>query len=460
MAKYTPNPVTSGYSLERINTNFTDIATELNDKVAYRDNPIGEPNQMENDLDMNSNDILNAGVIQATSVSVGGQDPIAEAAASAAAAAVSETNAATSETNAATSETNAAASAAAALVSENNASTSETNAAASAAAADVAKIEWQGQWLIGTAYALNDAVEDLNSSYICIQANTGNQPTVGGDAFWDVLAQKGADGAGTVVSVVGGTGVTVDATDPSNPIVNADNNGVVTSITGGTGITVSGTAAVPIVTADNNGTVTSVATSGLATGGPITSTGTVDVPAASQAEAEAGTENTKAMTALRTAESIAALETFVAVQTVNVQDGIVSTGTTVIPEDDTIPLQTEGDEYMTLAITPNDAANLLKVEVVIELASSVAGNFLIAALFRDATANALSASMHNIVNIAERTATLKFTTWVSAASTSATTFKVRAGGSLAGTTTFNGRSSVQRLGGVMASTITITEYTP
>jgi len=69
----------------------------------------------------------------------------AAAAASAAAAATSETNAATSETNAATSETNAATSASNASTSETNAGTSETNAAASAAAAaaSAAGIYWK-----------------------------------------------------------------------------------------------------------------------------------------------------------------------------------------------------------------------------------------------------------------------------------------------------------------------------
>ncbi|KAF0135369.1 MAG: hypothetical protein FD152_1375, partial [Xanthobacteraceae bacterium] len=48
--------------------------------------------------------------------------------------------------------------------------------------------------------------------------------------------------------------------------------------------------------------------SGLATGGGnLTTNRTIDVPAASQAEAEAGVENTKAMTALRTKQAILAL---------------------------------------------------------------------------------------------------------------------------------------------------------
>lgn len=60
MAKYTPSTVGSGFnSTTELNNEFTVIADELNNKVLYRTNPSGEANQMSNDLDMNSNDILN-----------------------------------------------------------------------------------------------------------------------------------------------------------------------------------------------------------------------------------------------------------------------------------------------------------------------------------------------------------------------------------------------------------------
>ncbi len=47
------------------------------------------------------------------------------------------------------------------------------------------------------------------------------------------------------------------------------------------------------------------------------------------------------------------------VQVVNTQDGAVATGTTVLPWDDTIPQNTEGDQYMSLSITPTNASNKL-----------------------------------------------------------------------------------------------------
>lgn len=62
--------------------------------------------------------------------------------------------------------------------------------------------QWQGAWLTATAYVLNDAVENDGSSYICTQAHTsgaGSEPGTGGSwtSYWDVIAAKGADGAGT-----------------------------------------------------------------------------------------------------------------------------------------------------------------------------------------------------------------------------------------------------------------------
>lgn len=137
------------------------------------------------------------------------------------------------------------------------------------------------------------------------------------------------------------------------------------------------------------------------------------------------------------------------------QTGAVATGTTIIPQDDTIPQITEGDEYMTASITPTASTSTLEVEVSIMVTSSVL-TWVTAALFRDSTANALAAAMVYGVT----TTTGGFITFkhrVVAGSTSATTFRVRAGGSAAGTTTFNGVSGGRQLGGVMASSITVTE---
>src|SRR5574343_1426421 len=73
MAKITLSTLTSAFNaITKLNSNFTSIKNELNNKVLYRDNPAGEANQMENDLDLNSNDIQNVGTITATSMVLGG----------------------------------------------------------------------------------------------------------------------------------------------------------------------------------------------------------------------------------------------------------------------------------------------------------------------------------------------------------------------------------------------------
>jgi len=60
MAKITLDSVVSGFkSVSRLISNFNLLESALNDKVLWRDNPEGEPNQMLNELDMNSQRIIN-----------------------------------------------------------------------------------------------------------------------------------------------------------------------------------------------------------------------------------------------------------------------------------------------------------------------------------------------------------------------------------------------------------------
>jgi hypothetical protein len=140
--------------------------------------------------------------------------------------------------------------------------------------------------------------------------------------------------------------------------------------------------------------------------------------------------------------------------------GAVATGTTVIPLDDTIPQITEGDQYMTLAFTPTNASSLLEITVQAHLANSGSGT-LIGALFQDATANALTAGIGRVDGLGTPFMARVQLSWnMTAGTTSATTFRFRAGSTTAGTTTFNGFGGGRQLGGVMNSYITIKEYLP
>jgi hypothetical protein len=153
--------------------------------------------------------------------------------------------------------------------------------------------------------------------------------------------------------------------------------------------------------------------------------------------------------------------TSVVVQVVNTEVSATSSGTTQIPYDDTIPQNTEGTQFMTLAITPGNASNRIKIDVVFFGTQSSASH-VVFALFQDSTASALAATSFYI-DSGTGSFTLSFSHFMAAGTTSATTFKLRAGPHSpggAGTTYINGNASGRLFGGVAASSITITEYTP
>ena len=79
MAKITISDIASGYlSTASLNATFNTLEDHFNNQVLYRKNPSGEPNQMENDLDMNNYDLLNVGDIQADSITVNGVEVIGQ----------------------------------------------------------------------------------------------------------------------------------------------------------------------------------------------------------------------------------------------------------------------------------------------------------------------------------------------------------------------------------------------
>lgn len=147
----------------------------------------------------------------------------------------------------------------------------------------------------------------------------------------------------------------------------------------------------------------------------------------------------------------------VIVQVVNTQTGAVSTGSTASTFDDSIPQVSECDLYTALntAVTPTSATNKLKIEVTFCCALSGAGVVMVG-LFQDSDAAALAAVEHRVES-ANGAAVITFTHYMTSGTTSATTFKVGAGCSGGGTLTFNGSAGGRIFGGVMASSVTITE---
>jgi hypothetical protein len=138
-------------------------------------------------------------------------------------------------------------------------------------------------------------------------------------------------------------------------------------------------------------------------------------------------------------------------------NGAVATGATIMPQDNTIPQITEGDQYMlTPAITPKKTTNLFEIDVVLHFTINAVSGASVA-LFRDAVANALGA-MTTTVRQGGDMQTLAFKVWTTAGALTPTVFRVRAGPGNASTMTVNGSAGVQYLGGVMASSITVKEW--
>lgn len=144
------------------------------------------------------------------------------------------------------------------------------------------------------------------------------------------------------------------------------------------------------------------------------------------------------------------------IQTVATQAGDVAVGTGTTPADNTIPQNTEGDEYMTRAITPTSATSILEIAVTAHVAHSSSGTSVAVALHQDSVVDALAVGGKNIQGAGSHRV-ITFTHRMVAGTTSATTFKVRIGSSAAGTLTFNGTAGARLYGGVMASSIIIRE---
>jgi len=129
--------VASGYNRGAINDNFTALETALQDALSRSG---GSPNTMSADIDLNSNNLLNAGVVNASSLKVAG---------------VTVTDA-------------------------------------------TYVPDWKGSWLTSTSYVINDMVIEAGSTYICIEAHTSGTFSTDLTAVkWALFAQQGSAGAGT-----------------------------------------------------------------------------------------------------------------------------------------------------------------------------------------------------------------------------------------------------------------------
>lgn len=146
------------------------------------------------------------------------------------------------------------------------------------------------------------------------------------------------------------------------------------------------------------------------------------------------------------------------IQTKNVITGaLVNAGTGTYTINDTAPTTSNGNAVaaLDLAITPNNASNMLQINVIVQMSHSGSGQ-LVLALHQDANANAIRTAIMRSETV-DKIYELTLTHYVAAGTTSATTFKVRIGCDNAGTSYLNGISNVRVFGGTLSSAMTIKE---
>ena len=146
-------------------------------------------------------------------------------------------------------------------------------------------------------------------------------------------------------------------------------------------------------------------------------------------------------------------------QVVNYQFGsMLNLGNALFPYDDTIPQITEGGEVMTLAITPTAATSKLMIDVLVNTSPTLSGEKMVVALFQDTTANAIACVSDEFYDSGYMVA-IPLMYFTDASSTSARTYKVRLGrtDSHGNPVTVNGYNGARKFGGVLATSITITE---
>lgn len=132
-----PTLVSGFMSNSRLNTIFQSILASFNNTLSLDGST---PNSMQADLDLNSNDLLNADNVYTRNFYVNGVK----------------------------------------LVSA------------------TATPDWKGTWATATDYVVNDLVREEGTAYICVEAHTsGTFSTDLSAAYWEVFASKGSAGDGT-----------------------------------------------------------------------------------------------------------------------------------------------------------------------------------------------------------------------------------------------------------------------
>lgn len=181
-----------------------------------------------------------------------------------------------------------------------------------------------------------------------------------------------------------------------------------------------------------------------------------------QVNAEAGLVNDELMTPLRTKQAITANAGRVLKQYIVTATNLYDSTTSIFTGGDNIPQQSGGGLIFSTSVTPTNASSILEFEIEIwgGETSNVAEAF-IAALFVDSTANSLAHGYGNLVGVMGAPSLCRFKYELTAGSTSARTYKIKAGlDGIAGTFNLNGTGGNRKGGGSLYSRMTIKEYLP
>lgn len=133
-----------------------------------------------------------------------------------------------------------------------------------------------------------------------------------------------------------------------------------------------------------------------------------------------------------------------------------SLGTATIPQDDTLPQITEGNQVMTLAHAAKNDNNILLINYQFMGSHSAAGAWMILPLFIQGENDALSVAVERF-NTAGQLHTHQGFLRYSPGNTTSNTYEMRIGSNGAGTVYRNGSASARLLGGVSKCFIHILE---
>lgn len=138
--------------------------------------------------------------------------------------------------------------------------------------------------------------------------------------------------------------------------------------------------------------------------------------------------------------------------------GAAASGFGLIPFDNTIPQITEGNQFMSITVTPTNASSTLEISVTAVLSCTNNGQVVMAALFQVGVSDALAVASNTQVGTG--ISTISFKHHMTAGTTSPITFTVRGGGQAGSCYINSNNTSGSLMGGKYASSITVVEYLP